>query len=116
MTDPAAVGSPLDEVIQEVQRSLRSEALNVERLLGPVEGALLAYRRAVEAQVAKDYSAAHMIRFQRPAGPTRVAAANRLRDLVLALPDFAAPRTGHESPDDDVPRAASPESSARPPV
>jgi hypothetical protein len=97
MTDPAAASSPLDEVFQEVQRSLRTGALNIERLLGPVEGALLAYRRALEAQLAKEYAATHMLRFQRPAGPTREVAAARLRELVLALPDF-----------DPIPRAAPP--------
>lgn len=120
MTDPAAPSSPMGEVLQEVQRSLRTGALNIERLLGPVEGALLAYRRALEAQVAKDYAAAHMLRFERPAGPTRQVAAGRLRELVLALPDFnpdpgAAPPPRAEGAEaaDTAPRARPP---AEPPL
>jgi hypothetical protein len=88
MTDVTAPPSPLEQMLTEVRHGLSSGVLGVERLLGPVEGALLAYRRALEAEVASAYAAAHSLRFQRPGGPTRAAAAERLRDLVLALPEL----------------------------
>jgi len=103
MSDPVEPASPLAEVYAEVQRSLQATALSVERLLGPLEGALLAFRRALEAQVAKEYAAAHSIRFSRPAGPSREAAAKRLQQLVLALPDFATRDETSPGPDDGLP-------------
>jgi len=88
MTDPAPP-SAFDVLESEVKRSLRARALELERRLGPLEGAVLAYRRALEAEVARDYAAAHSLRFERPAGKTRHAAATALHELVTALPELA---------------------------
>jgi len=107
MTDVTAPPSPLDQVLAEVKHGLSAGVLGLERQLGPLEGALLAYRRALEADVAQKYAAAHSLRFQRPGGPTREAAARRLRDLVLALPEL-------NLADAEVPDLPVPEASAAP--
>jgi len=88
MTDPDPP-SALDVLESEVKRSLRARALELERRLGPLEGAVLAYRRALEAEVARDYAAAHSLRFERPAGKTRLSAATALHELVMGLPELA---------------------------
>lgn len=88
MTDPAAPLSPLDALEAEMKHSLRAAALGVERRLSPLEGALSAYRRALEALIAKEFALAHSLHAERPSGPSSKAAARALRDLVLALPEL----------------------------
>jgi hypothetical protein len=106
MTDVTAPPTPLDQVLAEVKHGLSSGVLGVERQVGPLEGAVLDYRRALEADVAYEYASAHSLRFQRPGGPTRDAAARRLRDLVLALPELRPPDA--EVPDLPLPEAHAP--------
>src|SRR6187549_3621869 len=88
MADREDPASPLDDLYAEVKRTLASGSLGVERVVGPLEGAILAYRRALEAEVAREYAANHSLRFGRPAGPSLEAAAVRVKDLVLALPEL----------------------------
>lgn len=102
--------SPLDQLTLEVERSVRAAALGVDRRLGPLEGALLAYRRACESEVVREYALAHSLAAPHTSGPRRAAAALALRDLVLALPELAAevtePPPPEAPPPDEAPRPA----------
>jgi hypothetical protein len=109
--------SPLEELVLEVERSVRAASLSVERRLGPLESALAAYRRAYEAEAAREYALAHSLPVPVVSGAQRNAAARALRDAVLGLPELAdtlpssaAPHS--ESPTDDRTTRLPPSSSA----
>lgn len=88
MPEPPPPPSPLAELVLEVERSVRAASLNVERRLGPLESALAAYRRAYEAEAAREYALGHSLPAPTTSGASRDTAARVLRDLVLELPEL----------------------------
>jgi len=97
MTD-AEPPFPLDELEAHTKRALRAAALNAQRQLAPLEGALSAYRRALEAEVAREFALAHSLPQPRAGGPTREAAARTLWALVRELPELRVDTPAGEEP------------------
>lgn len=93
------VASPIDSLLEELQSALglrRRDALG--RIQG-VESALAAYRRAVEERIVFEFTRDHQLRAPKLTGLGPEAAAERLREAVLALPELAAPPHGEPAQD-----------------
>lgn len=81
--------SPFEALLQQVRSALAARRLDGLRHVQQVEAALAAYRRAIEEALVMDFARDHQLRAPRPSGPEPRAAARRLRDAVLALPELA---------------------------
>ena len=83
--------SPLDDLLSKMENDLRLKRREIDSHLAPLEQALFAYRRALEAQAATDYAASHHLpRPDLAALSPRIAAFNLMR-TVEALREM--PRT-----------------------
>jgi hypothetical protein len=91
MSNETKPGSPLDELLARMENDLRLRRREIDTHLAPIEMALAAYRRALEAHAATEYAASHHLpRPELAALSPRVAAFN-LIGTVEALREM--PRT-----------------------
>lgn len=97
MSNDSKPGSPLDDLLSKMENDLRLRRRDIDSHLLPIEIALAAYRRALEAQAATEYAAGHHLpRPDLAALSPRVAAFN-LIGTVEALREM--PRTQVERPE-----------------
>lgn len=97
MSNDSKPGSPLDDLLGKMENDLRLRRRDIDSHLLPIEIALAAYRRALEAQAATEYAASHHLpRPDLAALSPRVAAFN-LIGTVEALREM--PRSQVERPE-----------------
>jgi len=97
MSNDSKPGSPLDDLLSKMENDLRLRRRDIDNHLVPIEIALAAYRRALEAQAATEYAASHHLpRPDLAALSPRVAAFN-LMGTVEALREM--PRSQVERPE-----------------
>ncbi len=105
MTSDEKPVSPLDDLLAKMQNHLHARRCAIDTHLAPIEFALAAYRRALEAQAASEYAAHHQLpKPDLSALSPRIAAFNLMR-TVEALREMpkAAPAV-EESPEALEPR------------
>lgn len=115
MSTDTRPGSPLDDLLSKMENDLRLRRRDIDSHLLPIEMALAAYRRALEAQAATEYAAGHHLpRPDLAALSPRVAAFN-LIGTVEALREMPRPQAEpHPLTPAEGPSTAAAEAAAAP--
>lgn len=102
MTNEVPSRSPLDDLLGKMENDLRLRRREIDSHLAPMELALAAYRRALEAQAATEYASSHHLpRPDLAALSPRIAAFNLMR-TVEALREMPRTPQPSSSTTDDV--------------
>lgn len=88
--EPKALHSPLDGLQDRFEQSVHLKRQEVLSRTGPLEGAVRAYRLAVESSIARSLAASHSLPEPRGSVLTPEAAALELFKVVSALPELRA--------------------------
>jgi hypothetical protein len=82
--------SPLETLAETMQSALAARRARVEERVRALENLLLSYRRAVEADIAREFAVEHGFKQPLEASPSAVRAAESLLAAVRALPQLAS--------------------------
>jgi hypothetical protein len=100
--------SPFDDVVEAVRAALNAKRADLSQRSAAIEGALRAYERAVELEIAETFASEHGLK--QPAARERAAdAALNLARAVAALPELAeraAAKTTRATPEPESEVAA----------
>jgi hypothetical protein len=88
--------SPIAEMLESVSSALAARRANLVERVRRIELSLESYRRAVEAQIAREFAREHGFKQPPPAALTPERAAVLLKALVDALPEQHTPAPAEE--------------------
>jgi len=98
--------SPVEHLLEELKASLHAERASVLERVERIQRALGAYRTSAEERIAHEFAVQHGLKRPQLGPLSARQAAERLRSLVLELPELAAVASAHEPPAPRTPSAA----------